>query len=148
MSGCFLGIARLRSEAGASVRLTDRRASKRRGAPSSTDQAGYSRPGTPAGERGASEELALASKHSVVHIETLDGCVTHPIQGQDAQIVGAPGEMRVPLVRPRGEQPMLATEDHRLTCHEIGLEAVAVGARGCKVSQGCQLVSEQGGYTP
>ncbi len=133
MSGCFLGLARsaVIDRPGWALTARDSRP---------TDQAGHSRPGTPAGERGAPEELALASKHWVVHIETLDGCVTHTIQGQDAQIVGAPGEVRVPLVRPRVEQPMLATKDRRLACHEIALEAVAVGAGCGQIRQSVQFL--------
>ena len=53
-----------------------------------------------------------------------------PFQGQDAQIVGAPGEVRIPVVDPRVEQPMFASKDHSLACHEIALEPVTVGA-GC-----------------
>jgi hypothetical protein len=43
---------------------------------------------------------------------------------------------------------MLTTKNRRLASHEIALEAVAVGARGCKVSQGVQLMSRQGGCCP
>ncbi len=89
------------------------------------------------------QKLALAAEGGRVHVQALNRGIADRVAVEDAPVIGAPGEVRVPIVGARIEEPVLAAVERRFPGHEVALEAVAVRARGREIRHLVEVVVQR-----